>query len=114
MNTIKLKLTGTSALLIHSDRLANPIDPATKRHKELTSKRNRTEADHIAIARSEYENSLYLDNGLVSMPTINVMASIIDGAKLNKKGQALQKGTHRHRRVPGARLQGAFRLAQAV
>ena len=81
MKTIRLALTGTSPLIMHSDKLSNPLDPATIAHKKLTSKRNRTEENQVAIARSEYENSLYLKDGKVVIPTINLAASIIDGAK---------------------------------
>lgn len=93
MNTIKLKFTGTSPYLMHSDRYANPLDPMTKAHKEITSKRKKTEEDQLAIARSEYTGSLYLDGDKVVVPTINIRASLIDGAKLNKLGTAFQKGT---------------------
>ena len=93
MNAIKLKITGSSAILLHSCRFANPLDPDTKRHKELTSKRKKTDEDQIEIARSEYNGSLYIDDDKVVIPAINIMASFIDGAKLNKLGMAFQRGT---------------------
>ena len=93
MNVLKLKLTGTAPLLMHSDLLANPINPKTRAHKALTDKRKKTEDDHLMIARSEFEKSLYTHNGKIVMPTINLRASFIDGAKLNRLGASFQRGT---------------------
>ena len=59
MKQLKVKITGVSPLLMHSDRFANPLDKATKAHKELTAKRKKTDADHEAIAKSEWLGSLY-------------------------------------------------------
>lgn len=59
METLKLKITGTSPLMMHSDRLANPLDPATKLHKELTGKLKKVDDDHLAIARSEFIAGCY-------------------------------------------------------
>ena len=56
MKSIKVKLSGSSALLMHSDRFANPLDPLTKAHKELTGKRKKTDDDHIAIADKNFLN----------------------------------------------------------
>jgi hypothetical protein len=59
MKTVSVKITGKAALLMHSDRFANPLDPLTKAHKELTSKRKKTDDDHIAIARGEFIGGCY-------------------------------------------------------
>jgi len=94
MKTITLKLTGTSPLLHSCDRLADPLDPATIAHKELTSKRKKTEDDHRMIARSQWQGLLYWDEKLnVILPTQNIRASIIGGAKLNKLGMQIKRGT---------------------
>lgn len=94
MNSITLRLTGASPLIMHSDRLANPLSAEAKQHKTLTSKRKKTEEDQLAIARSEYNSSLYLDgSGRVVIPTINLRSCFIDGAKLNKHGAPFQRGT---------------------
>lgn len=87
MKEIKLKITGLSPLLMHSDRMSNPLDAITKAHKVLTSKRKKTDEDHVAIAKSEWMGSLYHDpkQGLF-LPSQNVMSSIRGGAKLNKLG----------------------------
>ena len=94
MENLKLRFTGQSALLMHSDRYANPLDAMAKRHKQLTSKRKKTDEDHVEIARSEWEGSLYFDDSAGPyMPSINVRSCIVEGGKLNKLGAAIQRGT---------------------
>ena len=47
---IALRLVGVGPLLMHSSRLADPLDPLTKQLAAITSKAVRTEADHERIA----------------------------------------------------------------
>lgn len=87
MQTINIKLTGLSPLLMHSDRFANPLDPMTKAHKELTAKRKKTDEDHLAIAKSEWLGGMYHDDQIGPyMPGNNIDSSIVAGAKLQKLG----------------------------
>ena len=92
MDAMTLKLVGESPILMHSDRFANPLDPRTKAHKALTSKRKKTDEDHESIARSEWMGSLYHDPKLGPyVPTVNVRATLVAGGKLNKLGSAIQR-----------------------
>ena len=94
MDTLQLKLTGASALLMHSDRLSNPLDPATKHHKSLTSKKKKTDEDHELIARSEWESSLYFSESTGPyLPTANIRSAIVEGGKLTRAGKTIQRGT---------------------
>src|SRR3546814_19161856 len=61
MEIFKQKFVGKSPLMMHPDRLANPQNPATKAHKELTGKRKKTDDDHLAIAKSEFIAGAYWD-----------------------------------------------------
>jgi hypothetical protein len=91
---IKLKLIGTSPLLLACDRLADPLDAQTIAHKELTSKRKKTEDDHLLIARSQWNGLLYWDDVIgVYLPTQNIRAALVGGAKLNKLGMQIKRGT---------------------
>lgn len=84
---LELTLTGTRPLLMHSERLANPLDPLAKQLKAITSKRSKTEDDFAAAARVEFEGGLYLGTtGAPVFPTWNIKRSIQDGAKINKLG----------------------------
>lgn len=94
METIKLQLTGISPLLMHSDKLANPLSKETKLHKELTSKKKKTEDDQVAISRSEWMGSIYHDKELgLFLPSQNIMTAIRNGGKINKMGSAISRAT---------------------
>lgn len=93
MDILKLKLTGTVPLMMHSDRLANPLLSETKAHKSLTSKRKKTDDDHLAIARSEFVSGLYFNEKIgVFIPGQNFDATFLAGAKLQKLGTAWKRG----------------------
>lgn len=93
MEQLHIKITGTSPLMMHSDRFANPLDPATKAHKELTSKRKKTDDDYLAIARSEFVSGAYWtsEDGFY-LPGANVDATFLGGAKLQKLGTHWKRG----------------------
>jgi len=94
MLQLKLKMTGKSALLLSCDRMADPTDELTIKHKELTLKRTKTMQDHIDIAKSQWRGLLYWDDELgVYMPTQNIRAALIRGGTLNKLGMDLKRGT---------------------
>ena len=93
MEILKVKITGTSPLMMHSDKLANPLAAATKAHKELTGKRKKTDDDHIAIAKSEFLSSLYYtEKDGIFIPGQNFDATFLGGAKLQKLGTAFKRG----------------------
>ncbi|MBD8258251.1 hypothetical protein IFT96_23045 [Pseudomonas fluorescens] len=93
MELVTLRITGTSPLMMHSDRLANPLNPATKAHKELTGKRKKTDDDHLAIARSEFIAGAYYDEKLgFYIPGANFDATFLAGAKLQKLGVQWKRG----------------------
>jgi hypothetical protein len=93
MEALKIKVTGTHPLLMHSDKFANPLAPETKAHKELTSKRKKTDEDHEAIARSEFIAGAYWDEQTgFFVPGQNFDASFLAGAKLQKLGTHWKRG----------------------
>lgn len=92
-----MQLEGTSALLVQNKRLADPLDPATKRLSALTrgkAGKDRTEEDHEAIARAEFEGGIYGNDALGPyVPTEWLEASLKKGAHMAKKnsGPTLQR-----------------------
>lgn len=84
---VRIGIEGRTALVLHSDQTANPRNIYAKRLKELTSKRNKTDEDHEAIARLEWEAGWYGNrNGLPVIPTWNVVACLAaGGAKVRLK-----------------------------
>lgn len=93
MEQLRIKITGTSPLMMHADTLANPLSPITKAHKELTGKRKKTDDDHLAIARSEFVAGCYWtkDDGFY-IPGQNMDATFLAGAKLQKMGTHWKRG----------------------
>lgn len=48
-------------MLMHSARLSDPLDPATKALAKVTGKRKKTEDDHAEAGRLEHAGGLYID-----------------------------------------------------
>lgn len=93
MEIMKIRVTGTSPLLMHSDKLANPLLPASKAHKELTGKRKKTDEDHLAIAKSEFLAGMYHSKECgIYIPGQNFDATFLGGAKLQKLGTLWKRG----------------------
>jgi hypothetical protein len=93
MKSFVMTLTGTMPVLMHNARLANPLDPATKTLKKLTSKRTKTDADHLDIARAEFVGGLYHDTEMGPyIPGPNVHACLVEGAKKLKFGKKVKEG----------------------
>ncbi|WP_257757932.1 hypothetical protein [Burkholderia glumae] len=93
MEMMTLKIVGSSPLMMHADKLANPLAAETIAHRELTSKRKKVEADHIAIARSEFLAGLYHAKGVgVYIPAANFEATFKAAAKLQRLGTQWTRG----------------------
>ena len=93
MQQLAFTISGTSPMLMHSDRFANPLDPLTKAHKELTGKRKKTDEDQIGIARSEFIGGCYWRKGVgFFIPAQNLDSCLIGAAKLQKLGVKFKQG----------------------
>ena len=93
MDIIKATIEGTSPLLLHNARLANPLDECAKLLKKVTSKRNKTDEDYHEMARLEFLGGLYYDKKSgVYIPGDNIAAMVRDGGKLKKRGASVQRG----------------------
>lgn len=93
MKELNVRLQGIMpGLLMHSDRGANPLNPDARKLKELTSKRVKTDEDYEDIARAEWELAMYWDDELGPyIPSMNIRASLVGGAKFNKLGAGVQR-----------------------
>lgn len=92
MKTYKATIEGIRPLLMHSGRLADPLDPMALRLAELTHKKKKTPDDHERIARAEWEGGLYVLEDQVVLPGLLLDATLRDGAKQNKQGKAVVAG----------------------
>lgn len=92
MDMIKFHFRGTAPALMQSERLANPLDPMTKKLKEFTGKRKKTDADYEEIARIKFMGSLYFDERIGPYwPGQNLDRMFCDAAKLSKRGQDVKR-----------------------
>lgn len=92
MKTATYTIKGTTAMLMHSERLANPFDPLTKEIKALSGMRKKPEEVLRQMARLEWLGGLYHDddNG-IHVPGYNIFACIINGGKIHKLGTAIKR-----------------------
>lgn len=92
MKSATYTVRGTTPLLMHSERLANPFDPLTVELKTLTKRRNKTQDDLLEIARIEWLGGLYHDESGIFLPGYNVLAALVGGGKMRKLGTAIKRG----------------------
>lgn len=89
---LHIQLTGTKPILLHNERLANPLDPIVQELKKITGKRNKTEEDYVRMMELEMQGGIYeTPEGLLGVPTGNVWKSIQEGAKANKRGKDIDR-----------------------
>lgn len=92
MKNLQVTWKGTTPLIMHSCQCVNPLHPISRKMKEITSKRKKTEEDLIKLANLEWESGAYWKDDIgLYMPAENVEATIINGAKLFKRGKDVQK-----------------------
>lgn len=93
MQQVAAKIVGTSPLMMHNGRLVNPLDPIVKEMKKITSKTKKTEEDYDQLARLEFIGGLYYDAKIGPyIPANCLWATIRAGARLQKKGPAVERG----------------------
>jgi len=82
-----------SPLLMHNERLADPLNEFALEIGKISKKRGKTEADHLEIARLEFVGGLYYDekDGPV-MPVWNIVRCIQNAGKQHKLGAAVLRG----------------------
>ena len=92
MKNLLVTWKGTTPLIMHSCQCVNPLHPISIEMKKYTSKRKKTEEDLMKIADLEWEAGAYWKDGLgLYIPAENVEATIINGAKANRKGSDIEK-----------------------
>ena len=92
MKNLKVTWRGTTPLIMHSCQCVNPLHPISLELKRYTSKRKKTEEDLLRISDLEWESGAYWKDGLgLYIPAENVEATLINGAKVNKRGTDVQK-----------------------
>lgn len=92
MKNLRITWKGITPLIMHSCQCVNPLHPIAKELKKYTSKKKKTDEDLMKISDLEWESGAYWKEGLgLYIPAENVEATIINGAKANRKGADIQK-----------------------
>ena len=91
-DTIKIRLIGDRPLLMHSGRLADPLDEIARNLAKVTSKRMKTRADHEEIARIEWYGGLWLSDGRPCIPSEAIEASFATAARAKKRAKQARAG----------------------
>ncbi len=91
MNNIKkysIQIEGVTPLIMHCDKACNPLHPISKKIKEITSIRKKTDEHHLALSRIEFEAATYFDEKLgIYMPAKCLQGCIKAAAKKYKMGK---------------------------
>jgi hypothetical protein len=85
------RLTGTRPLLLHNVQLADPDNRWARLIAQITKKRVKTEDDRKQISDLEWEGSLYVHDGIISIPAANVLRSFVETAKIRKQGKTITR-----------------------
>lgn len=88
MKLMTVRYTGTKELLMHNERLANPLDPIVQEMKAVTARRKKTDADYAELAEIEFRGGLYFDEKLGPViPDRVIRASLIEAARKLRLGK---------------------------
>lgn len=89
---LTVTVTGMRDLLQHNGRLADALNPYTRRLRKLTSKRQKTDDDLAEIMHVEARGSCWeTDDGLLGVPNAAVWRCIYDAAKGFKRGEHIKR-----------------------
>lgn len=97
---------GGTPIVVHNERLADPLDSCTQAISAISKKKNKTLADHEEIARREFLGGLYTDPVLElddkgqltsnsqkpCVPAWNVLRCLQEAATRQKRGRDVLRG----------------------
>jgi hypothetical protein len=92
MQSLKVRLVGTTPLLVSNPQTVNPHADISKAIAELTSKRKRSEAEDQDMHRLKFQAALYIDSDGPYLPSYNIFKSGQEAARLTKEGKLWERG----------------------
>lgn len=93
MARFRITCEGTSPLLMHSARLADPLDPIVKEIKKFSSKKKKTDDDHERMAYWEFVGGMYhTDPSGPYVPAANFRKAFIEAARKSRDGKNVEQG----------------------
>ncbi len=91
-NNLSFRIIGVSPLVMHNGQLANPLNRFAKDIKQISRKRNKTDADLEELARLEWLGALYLFKGEPCLTGELIEGCIIRGAATKKRSKQAKAG----------------------
>lgn len=88
---VRTVLEGTTALMCHNVQLADPMNDWTRKIARLTSKRKMSDEDRVEKSRLEFLGGLYLHEGHVIVPVMNIKRCLKEAAKANRLGRHIDR-----------------------
>ena len=93
MKEATLMLESTTAMLMHSDKLANPLHPLSIEIGKLTKLKPKTREVYEEIAWLQWKAALYLNgSNRIVMPSANIRKSLIEGGRFHRRGKDVERG----------------------
>lgn len=83
---------GGTPLLMHHERLSDPLDTYCRQLAAVSSKRKKTDADHREMAHIEFQGGMYTNGNGPCIPTINILRTLQEAAKRHKRGADVLRG----------------------
>lgn len=84
---LSFKIQGVIDLIVHNGQTADPLNPAAKALKEISGKKDKTDADYNQMAEIEWQAGLYLNaKEQPIMPGMCIEAMIVSAAKVQRDG----------------------------
>lgn len=98
---LKFRIEGLAPVVFHNGMLADPLYEGSKRMREVTAKRKKTDADLEQLARLEFTYSLYVDERSEPIVPSDVLRGcLIAGAKRLREGVQAKAGLYLNANAP--------------
>jgi hypothetical protein len=79
--------------MMHSSRLADPLDKIVKEIKKISGKTRKTDEDHDQMAYWEFVGGMYFAEGVGPfLPAANLRKAFIEAARKTKNGKQIEMG----------------------
>jgi hypothetical protein len=90
---IRFTIKGVVPTIMHNGQTSDPLNRYAKEMKKLTSKKIKTDEDHLAVAKVEWFAALYVDDkNRPCWPGENIESMIVAAARKNKLGIQAKSG----------------------
>ena len=90
--SLPFKIKSAAPLLMHSGRLADPLDEHAQAIAQVASRRRKTEADHLRLAELEFLGSMYTNSGRPCIPAEMMEASLTRAAGQERRAAKAKAG----------------------